>query len=223
MSTSLSTEGQPVPTLRFGTEKATGRALRQVIFQHNLHVAVLTLGSLVAAAVAWALLYVGSLWLLILGMTALIPDRAHIPNSYGYVFAVAGACATAYAWLDQWLTPDGRVRDKRGIGEIIVDFILLVPRLTLAVGGNLRAWLHLSRTEYAQTAALLQRLTDEKRVAMSSLRQEIPDSQAVRRILFALQLTEIVEVQRKENEFWLRLNDLRPKALRAVRGSAEGS
>jgi hypothetical protein len=49
---------------------------------------------------------------------------------------------------------------------------------------------------------------------MSSVRLNIPDASAAMRILFGLQLTQVIEVQREGQEFLLKLNALRPDALR---------
>jgi hypothetical protein len=150
-------------------------------------------------------------------MTVVAPDRDRIPPGFPMVFGAVALSALAYAWVDQWLNPNARPRDELRLGEVIADFILAVPRMTLSVGGTLRAWQHLSGSELRQAAALLHWLAEEKRVPMSGVRLEIPDPETAMRVLFALQLTEIVEVHRNENEFWLRLNALRPKSLRAGR------
>jgi hypothetical protein len=89
--------------------------------------------------------------------------------------------------------------------------------MTLSVGGTLGAWQRLDDEELLQAALLLHRLAEEKRVPMSGVRLEIPDPETAMRILFALQLTEIIDVRRDENEFWLKLNSLRPAALRLGR------
>jgi hypothetical protein len=217
MTVPLSKEGEPPPVVRIRSEGGTAWVLRGILLRHNLRVAALAVGTLVAALVAWSLLYFLSTWAVIFIMTVVAPDRDRIPSGFPIVFGVVAISAIAYAWVDQWLTPNARPRDELRIGEVIVDFILAVPRMTLAVGGTLRAWQHLSGTELMQAAALLHRLAEEKRVPMSGMRVEIPDPDTAMRVLFALQLTEIIEVHRSENEFWLRLNALRPKSLRAGR------
>jgi len=54
---------------------------------------------------------------------------------------------------------------------------------------------------------------------MSGVRLEIPDPAAATRILFALQIAQIIDSQREGQEFWLKLNPLRPAALRLTRAS----
>ena len=217
MTIPLSKEGDPPPVVRVRTEAGTVRVLRGIFFRHNLRVAALAVGTLVAALAAWALLYFLSTWAVIFLMTVVAPDRDRIPPGFPMIFAAVALSAIAYAWVDQWLNPNTRPRDELRIEGVIADFILAVPRMTLAIAGTLRAWQHLSDTELRQAAGLLHWLAEEKRVPMSGVRLEIPDPDAVMRVLFALQLMEIVEVFRNENEFWLRLNALRPKSLRAGR------
>jgi hypothetical protein len=218
MTVPLRREDQLVPQLRIRSEQGTARVLRGSFFRHNLRVAALAVGTLVAALAAWALLYFLSGWVVIFMMTVVAPDREGIPHGFPIVFGAVALSAIVYAWVDQWLTPNARPRDEMRIGDVIADFILAVPRMTLSVGGTLRAWQRLSEMELMQAAALVHRLAEEKRVPMSGVRLEIPDPDTAMRVLFALQLTEIVEVHRNENEFWLRLNALRPKSLKAGRG-----
>jgi hypothetical protein len=76
----------------------------------------------------------------------------------------------------------------------------------------------LSDTELRGAAELLHRLGEEKRVPMSGVRLQISDPEAAVRILFALQLTQVIDTYREDNnEFWLRLNALRPPSLRMAR------
>ena len=216
-------EGKQPPKLRLRTESGTARVLRSILFQHNLRVAVLAALTLIAAMAAWTLLYTGFSWAFVFAIAVFDPTRDSLPRDFGIVFVVAGACAVAYAWVDQRLTPNARPRDETGIGEVMTDVILLVPNITLAVAHTIRAWQCLTRTELAQAAALLHRLEEEKHVPMSGIRLQIPDPTSAMRVLFALQVTEIVELHRKENEFWLRLNALRPAALRSAHGNPAGA
>ena len=220
MDAPLSKEGRPAPTLRVRDEVSTARVLRTIFFRHNVRVVLLSLGTLVFAAAAWVLIYAFCSWLLLLFVTVTNPLRQTMPHGFDALFGLVAICSIIYAWFDQQFTANVLPSDKKGIGEIIVDIILAVPRTTLAIGGTLRAWQHLSDLELRQAAALLRRLDGERRVPMSSVRQEIPDPDVAMRVILALQLAEIVEVQRDDNEFSLRLNALRPAALRPGRGSA---
>jgi len=202
------------PTLRVRTPAGTAGVLRAHVARHNRRVLALAAATLVAALAAWALLYFVSCWIMVLGFAVFDSPRTRVPHGYWLLYSVTALCAIGYAWIDQRFTPNARPRDKKGILEIAMEFILAVPHMTLAVGGTLAAWQRLSDEDLLDAADLLHRLGEEKRVPMSNVRLHIPDPAAAVRILFALQMTEVIDVHRDGNEFWLRLNALRPASLR---------
>jgi len=201
--------------IRVRTPEGTARILRKHFRHHNWKVLGLAAGTLAASVAAWLLLYMVSYWLLIFFLSTVGDDQ--VPQGFRILFIVAGCCATVYAWIDHRLTPNARPSDKKSAGQVIAEFILLVPNMTLAVGGTLGAWQRLDDADLLQAALLVHRIAEEKRVPMSGIRLEIPDPETAMRVLFALQLTEIIEVRRDENEFSLKLNSLRPAALRLGR------
>jgi hypothetical protein len=209
------------PTVRVRTPAGTARVLRAHFFRHNWRVALIAVGTLVAAAAAWVLLYLAGYSLLLVALTTFDPEREAPPHGFGVLFAVAAVCALGYAWLDHRLTPSARPSDSKGIWDLVSEIVLVVPNMTLSVGGTLQAWQHLCETELREAAALLHRLAEERRVPMSGVRLQIPDPASAMRVLFALQLTDVIDVQREDNEFWLRLNALRPAALRLGRGEVQ--
>ncbi|MEI9897380.1 MAG: hypothetical protein WDN28_26880 [Chthoniobacter sp.] len=209
--------GNESPVLRVRTPAGTAEVLRAHLARHNRRVLALTAATLVAALAAWALLYFVSCWLMVLGFAVFDSPRTRLPHGYGLLFTVTALCAIGYAWIDQRLTPNARPRDKKSFLEIAMEFALAVPNMTLAVGGTLAAWQSLSDEDLREAAELLHRLGEEKRVPMSSVRLQIPDPEAAVRILFALQMTEVIDAYRDGNEFWLRLNALRPAGLRMAR------
>jgi hypothetical protein len=202
------------PSIRLRTPEGTARALRDHLAQHNRHVLALAAATLVAALAAWALLYFVSLWLLVLGMSAFDVSNAHIPHRFWVLYLVAALCGIGVAWIDNRLTPNARLADHKSPWEIFMELLLAVPNMTLAVGGTLAAWQKLSEAELLEAAELLHRLGDEKRVPMSGVRLQLPEPEAAMRILFALQMTQVVDAFRDGNEFWLRLNSQRPASLR---------
>ena len=123
-------------------------------------------------------------------------------------------CALAYSWLDHRLEPNARPRDKKPIWDLVSEIVLVVPNMTLSVFGTLGAWQSLSKMELSEAALLLHRIAEERRVAMSSVRLQVPDPEAALRVLFALQLTEVIDVHRDRHEMWLRFSALRPAELR---------
>ena len=202
------------PTLRIRTPAGTAEALRAHLAQHNRWVLVLTGATLVAALAAWALLYFVSIWMLVLSMATFDIPNAHIPHRFWILYLVTALCGLAIAWLDNLASPNARPADRKAAWEIFMDFLLAVPRMTLAIGSNLAAWQKLSEAELLEAAELLHRLGNEKRVPMSGVRLQISDPDAALRILFALQMTEVIDTFRDGNEFWLRLSTSRPSSLR---------
>jgi len=206
------------PSLRIARPEDTARFLRTHFARHNRHVLLLAVLTLLGAAALWAILYGVCCWLLVLGSATFEMSLTRIPRGFAILFIVAALCAIGYAWLDRRLTPNERPTDDKRVGDVIADFVLAIPRMTLAAGGTLAAWQSVSDADLAQAATLLHRLADEKRLPISSVRLDIPDPTAALRILFALQITQIIEAHRDGNEFWLKLNALRPAALGLGRG-----
>jgi hypothetical protein len=206
------------PSLRLLRPEDTARRLRVHFARHNLRVLLFTTITLLSAAALWIVLYGVCCWLLVLGAAAIEIPLTRIPYEFRIVFAVAALCAVIYAWIDRRLTPNERPDDKRA-GDVVADFLLAIPRMTLAVGGTLAAWQRLSADDLAQAAAFLHRLLEKKRLPMSGVRLEIPDPAAAVRILFALQITQVIDAHRDDNEFWLKLSPLRPESLHLSRGA----
>jgi hypothetical protein len=215
----LASHSQHAPSLRVRTPESTADALRAHLARHNLRVLGMAAVTLFAVVAAWLLLYFVCTWLIVIGLAALDFHYTRIPRGFPILFAVAGLCAVIYAWIDRWLTPNERARDEKRPTEVVSEFILAIPRMTLAIGGTLAAWQKWEADDYLQAATLLHRVAEEKRVPMSSVRLDIPDATAAVRILFGLQLTQVIDVQREGQEFWLKLNALRPASLRLARES----
>jgi hypothetical protein len=205
------------PRLRLRSPSGTARTLRAHFHRHNRRVLLLAAGTILAAAALWVIFYGICCWLFVIASAVVDHPRTAIPRGFSILFVVAALCAVFYAWIDRRLTPNEQPRDEKRLGEVFSDFILAVPRMTLAVGGTLAAWQRLSDADLAQAAAFLHRLAEAKRMPMSGLRLEIPEPSAALRILFALQITQIIDLQREGQEFWLKLNPLRPAALRLIR------
>jgi len=211
------------PSLRLRSPEGTALVLRGHFARHNLRVFLLATGTLLAAAACWVALYFVSCWLVVFGFAVFDLPFTRIPPGFGALFTVTALCAIGYAWIDQRLTPNARPRDDKKFVEIATEFVLAIPNMTLAVSGTLRAWLRLSDAELLQAAELLHRLTREKRVPMSSVRVDIPDPATAAHILFALQLTQIIDVRRDGPEYSLKLNSLRPARLRLGGADSAGA
>ena len=202
-----------VPTPRLVTPARTARSLRRHFARHNLHVLLLASATLLAVVALWLILYGVCCWLFILALTVIGGPHPNIPHGFGILFAVAALCAVAYAWIDHRLTPNKFPRDDKLPSEIFADIVLTIPRMTVSIGGTLAAWQRLTKAEIAQAAALLHRLSAESRVWASSVPVEIPDAAARLKILFALQITKVIDVHRRDGEWWVALDPQRPRDL----------
>jgi hypothetical protein len=202
---------EPSPEL---SASEIARRLRAHLALHNLRVIALAVLTCAAAIVLWAVLYVIGAWLAVLVLTVAEADPAGVMRAYPVVFGVAALCLVAVAWLDRRLTPNERPVDEKPPDEIAMDFILAIPRTTLAVWSTLTAWQHLSAAEVREAAAFLVRLARERRIPVHSVPLDIPRENARWRILFALQLVQIIDLRRDEREGVIVLNALRPESLR---------
>jgi hypothetical protein len=192
------------------------RALRSHLAVHNLRVAFLAALTLVAAAGLWYALRLAANWLSLLFVTAVQGTEARVPAAIENVFWFAAAALLAVAWIDRQLRPDDRPKDHKSVVEIVWDIVLAIPRLTLSVWGTLSAWLHLDGRERAEAVTLIERLSQERRIRLSSMPLEIPDARRRFKILFALQMVQIIDIRREDRELWVALNPLRPPALVAA-------
>ena len=204
------------PAPRVFSVESTARALRREIARHNLQVAGIALFTLVVAAGLWVVLYAVCCWVVLFFQSAVGTARVALPQGFTLVFAVAAACSVGYAWLDRRLTPNDLPRDDKSPGEITADFLLALPRITLAIWGTLSAAVRLTAHEVSEAAAFLHRLARERRIPLHSVPLDIADAHARFRILFALQLLEVIDLRRDERELWIRLNAEKSRALFAA-------
>lgn len=202
-----------VPKPRPVTPARTARSLRRHFARHNLHVFLLASATLLAVVALWLILYAVCSWLILLFLTVIGGPHPNIPHGFGILFTVAALCAVAYAWIDHRLTPHQFPRDDKRPGEIFTDIVLTIPRMTISIGGTLAAWQRLTKAELTQAAALLHRLCAESQVLASSVPVEIPDAATRSKILFALQITKVIDVRRRDREWWVTLDPQRPSHL----------
>lgn len=189
------------------------RALRTHLAAHNLRVALLAALTLIAAVALWSALHLAADWLALLFVTAVEGTEARLPTTVENAFWFAAAVLLAVAWIDRLWRPDDRPPDHKSISAILWEILLAVPRLTLSVWGTLSAWQHLDARERMEAVALIERLQHERRIRLSSMALEIPNAPRRFKILFALQLVQIIDIRREDRELWVSLNPLRPKSF----------
>jgi hypothetical protein len=196
---------------------AIRRALRAHFADHNARVALLTLLTLLAALALWFLLHAAVSWLALLAVSAVKGTDARLPVFIEDAFWWSTAALLALAWIDRHFRPDDRPRDHKSAAEIAWEILLAIPRVTFAIGGTLSAWQHLTRHEFDTAAGLVERLIREHRLLLHSLPLEIPNDKLRLKVLFALQLVQIIEIRRENRELWIALNPLRPASLQPAR------
>jgi hypothetical protein len=214
----LSRKLSAAPGPRVFTVESTARALHREIARHNRQVALIALFTLTVAAGLWIVLYAVCAWVLMLAFICAGVSRDTLPHGFTLLFLVTAACAVGYAWIDRRFTPNDLARDDKSSGEIISDFLLALPRITLAVPGTLSAALSLKASECAKAAVFLHRLAEERRIPLHNVPFDIPDPQARFRILFALQLLEVIDLRRRDRDWSLSLNAERTRALQIPTG-----
>lgn len=94
-----------------------------------------------------------------------------------------------------------------------MDFLLAIPRMTLAITGNLSAWVKLTQSDISAAALLVDRVSREERVPLNETPLDIPEGGTRDRVLGALLLMGVIELHRDQEEIWLRLPPAAKKSL----------
>lgn len=188
--------------------------LRAHFAQHNRRVIGLTIMTALVAAASWALLYFIAYWLTLLALTSAKSLEAQMPPDFSQLFFTVAAALCLFAWWLRRISPDEYPRDKKWLLEILLDFVLMVPRMTLAIGDTLRALQFLNRRELSLAVHLLQRIEQsQSALPVHAVPLEIPDDRAREKILFALQITELLDFRKKGAELLLGFRDEKARLL----------
>lgn len=205
------------PLVRSQTTRVVATSLGRHIAKHNRHVLGLTFLSAALSAAVWAIVYAVVYWLYLLGATVYAAfftnGEMTPPGSYRLIFGAVAFALVVSAWFDHVSVPDERPPDHRLKSEIFLDILLAVPRTTIAIWGNISAWQSLSREQLELAAALIERVLREKRVPLRSTPLDIPDDRSRDKIVFALLMLRILEVEQEDGEARLRLSPFRPESL----------
>lgn len=194
--------------------KVVPAALRRHFATHNRHVLFMALAALVGALAFWALLYGFLYWCLLLASSFVNGLGAKVPSSFTEEFIASAVLLCLLVVFAQRVGPKRHLpSDHKHIAEHLADVILMVPRMTIFVWSVLRAYQFLDGAEMRSAWRLLQRIESERKVALSSVPLDIPDPRMQGKILTALQLVELVELNKTGNEFTLRLKDEKARKL----------
>lgn len=190
------------------------RRIKDRVRSHNRTALTFAFLSAAGAAICWGLLFALAQWLTLLAITIVRGSYASLPPGFPVGFT-AIACALIFsAWLDRKVTPNSIPPDERSPREIAMDFMLAIPRMTLAVSANLAARQRLTRDEVVMAAGLMDRVSRERRMSIHELPTEIPEQRERESVLNAMLLIGLLEIQHADNGIWLRV----PRTAREVMG-----
>lgn len=191
-------------------------ALRAEFARHNHRVLlVVSLTALVAGSL-WYLFYAALSWLTVLGASVIKGLDAKPAEVLPAVAIYSAALLIIVTAIARHWSPDDVARDHRSLLESLADFLLAVPRATLAVWGNLSAWQRLNDHHLAFAGVLLEQLAQEERLPLYHLPLLIPDRRTRRKVVFALQLVQLIELRREKGVAYLRLTRRAKRALPEV-------
>lgn len=179
--------------------------LRRRFAEHNRLVVLLAVLTLLVTAGIWYLLFALLYWLAFLFEGVVHGMDARPPDALPALFIYSAGLLLLLTWLARKRFDNEMPKDEKTPGEIAMEFLIAVPRATLAVWGNLSAWQRLDARELGLAAELIERIADAGRVPLQQVPLEIPDPRDRMRILLALQLIEVLSIRQGEDAVWLSL------------------
>ena len=179
--------------------------LRRKFAEHNRLVALVAVLTLLVAAGLWYLLFAALYWLAFLAAAVGHGMDARPPEVLPALFIYSAGLLVLLTWLAGTRFGNEMPKDKKSPFEIAAEFLLAVPRATIAVWGNLSAFQRLDDREIALAADFMELLASERRIPLHRVPLDIPDPRDRMRILLALQLIEVLNVRQSEDAVWLSL------------------
>ena len=179
--------------------------LRRRFAEHNRLVLLVAVLTLLVTAGLWYLLFAALYWLTFLFASVAHGMDARPPDALPAFFIYRAGLLLLLTWLARTRLDNAIPKDEKTPGEIAMEFLLAVPRATLASWGNVSAWQKLDERELGLAAELIERIVDEGRVPLHEVPVEIPDPRDRTRILTALQLIDVLHVRQGEDAVWLTL------------------
>ncbi len=194
--------------------------LRRELSRHNRRALGYFLFTFASAAVLWWALYGLSYWLVLLGLSAVKGADAAVPIAFPTAFLAIACALLVGAWFHRLATTSELPRNETSVGEIAMDFLLMIPRITFAAWGNLSAFRKLSPAELEHAAELLALVLQERRVPMHRIPVCITDDRQRDRIVYALLLLQILHLHWEGETPWLRISPLAPARLQLGSGGS---
>ena len=176
---------------------------REHFRRHNRDAILLTLITLAAAVLLWIIFYIVVYGLILLALSSLQGGDAQIPPAFLPVFAGSALLLCLIAWIMRKIRPGYFVVDHKSTFETFMDIILVLPRITFEVWGNLSACQFPSETELRTASELLQTIGEQGKINVHQLPIEIPNQSLRARVVFLLQLAGLVELRSYSDGLWL--------------------
>ena len=187
--------------------------LRQRFAEHNRLVILTAILTLVSTGAIWCLLFAGLYWLAFLFQSVVHGMDARPPSALLVFFIYSAGLLVLLTWLARKHLDNQMPKDEKTPWEIAMEFLLAIPRATLAIWGNLSAWQQLDDREFELATDLIERLAVERRLPLQQLPLEIPHPQDREKILLALQLIEVLHVTHSDHVAWLSLSSENDTAI----------
>ena len=179
--------------------------LRRKFAEHNRLVVLVAVLTLLVAAGMWYLLFALLYWLAFGAASLAGGMDGRPPDALPALFIYSAGLLVLLTWLAGTRFGNEMPKDKKSPFEIAAEFLLAVPRATIAVWGNLSAWQRLDLREIALAADFIELLLIERRIPLHRVPLDIPDPRDRMRILLALQLIEVLNVRQGGDTVWLSL------------------
>lgn len=189
------------------------RLVAERLQRHNRTALTFAVLSALGSVVSWGALYFLVCWLGLLGGTIVKGSYVELPTGFLLGFVAIGCALLFWAWLDRKVTPNALPPDEKSTREIVSDFILAIPRMTLAIAGNLSARQRLTDADVEEAARLLERVWQRQRLAMQETPLEIPDDQRRMAVITALMLLGLLELYHANDGVWLRVSGSEREAI----------
>lgn len=173
--------------------------------------------TLIFTTVLWVGIYFLCYWLLIFKRNVFDQRIWETPPGFVEEYAITGLALMIIAWICDRFAPADRARDQRSKLELLFNIVMFLPRCTLSMLESFSAWVRLSRKDLTVASTLIAYLQRYRRVAIHELPLEIPDESTRKRVLFGLDIMQIVDVRRQDDVFWLTLSSLAPKPFQPQR------